>query len=251
MSETFYTVAVFTYPTEVIVPRITLETAGIECITKDEETITTNPLLSNAVGGIKLQVRERDFQKAVAILKEAGVEIFQVSDTESIWVMRLEKLTSRIPILGKYSLEKRMMLILGVFVIAVSVYLYIKSRPDYYNSLVGQILCVKQISLHNKTNWARPSNTIEVDGGYIVLLSSCEETMMLHKNGRYNMLNIYRDSIAGYWKLDGDQLELFRTDTLGEILDRVYEIGLDHERCDLKSTDTKIILTSETYGFFN
>ncbi|MFM9985841.1 MAG: hypothetical protein ACKVOK_11445 [Flavobacteriales bacterium] len=251
MSDTYYTVAVFTYPTEVIVPRITLETAGIECITKDEETITANPMLSNAVGGIKLQVKEQDFQKAVAILKEAGVEIFQVSDTESIWVLRLEKLTSRIPLLGKYSLEKRMMFILGVFIIAVSVYLYIKSRPDYYNSLIGQIWCVKQISIHNKINWVPPSNTFEVDGGHIVLLGSFDETMMLHSDGSYDLSNIYRDSIAGYWKLDGNQLELFGADTLGEILDRVYEIELDRERRVLKSLDTKIILTSEDYGFFN
>jgi hypothetical protein len=76
MNETFHTVAVFTYPTEVIVPRITLESAGIECITRDEETITANPMLSNAVGGIKLQVKEQDFEWAVAILEEAGVQVY-------------------------------------------------------------------------------------------------------------------------------------------------------------------------------
>ena len=144
-----------------------------------------------------------------------------------------------------------MMLILGVCVLAVSVYLYIKSRPDYYNSLVGQLWCVKQINIHNKTNWARPSNTFEVDGRQIVLLGSCEETMILHKDGRYDLSNIYRDSIAGYWKLDGDQLELLRADTLGEILNRVYDVELDHDRRVLKSSDTKIILTSDNNGIFN
>ena len=137
----FYTVAVFTYPTEVIVPRITLETAGIECIAKDEETITANPLLSNAVGGIKLQVKETDYPRAVELLKESGVEIFQTSNDESIWVERLDRLTARLPLMSTFSLEKRMMFILGFFIIAVSVYLYVKSRPDYYSSLVGQTWC--------------------------------------------------------------------------------------------------------------
>jgi hypothetical protein len=41
---------------------------GIECWLKDENTVTLDPLLTNAVGGIKLMVARNDFEKASALL---------------------------------------------------------------------------------------------------------------------------------------------------------------------------------------
>ena len=109
---------------------------------------------------------------------------------------------------------------------------------------------VKKISIQNKTNWAQPTNTFDAEGGHFVILGSCAETLILHKNGSYDLSNIYRESISGSWKMDGDELELYDADTLGKILDRVYEIELDHDRRVLKSSDTKITLDSEGYGIF-
>src|ERR1035437_9758424 len=41
-----------------------LRAAGIECYLKDEYTVTIDPLLSNAIGGIKLIVRKEDYEEA-------------------------------------------------------------------------------------------------------------------------------------------------------------------------------------------
>ena len=43
----------------------------IKCQLKDENIITMDPLLNAAVGGIKLLVEEKDYDKAVALMKEA------------------------------------------------------------------------------------------------------------------------------------------------------------------------------------
>ena len=43
----------------------------IKCQLKDEHIVTIDPLLNPAVGGIKLLVEEKDFDKAVALIKEA------------------------------------------------------------------------------------------------------------------------------------------------------------------------------------
>ena len=43
----------------------------IKCQLKDEHIVTIDPLLNPAVGGIKLLVEEKDFDKAVALMKEA------------------------------------------------------------------------------------------------------------------------------------------------------------------------------------
>ena len=45
-----------------------LQDAGIECYLKDEFTVTIDPLLSNAIGGIKLVVKETDIPEAQKLL---------------------------------------------------------------------------------------------------------------------------------------------------------------------------------------
>ncbi len=45
-----------------------LDEEGITCYLKDEYTVTIDPLLSNAVGGIKLMVLPDDFEEAKALL---------------------------------------------------------------------------------------------------------------------------------------------------------------------------------------
>lgn len=49
-----------------------LESEGIECLLKDELTINADPLLTNAIGGIKLQVPSSQYEKAYHLLDERG-----------------------------------------------------------------------------------------------------------------------------------------------------------------------------------
>lgn len=46
-----------------------LRNAGIECYLKDEFTVTIDPILSNAVGGIKLVVKGKDKEEALKIIQ--------------------------------------------------------------------------------------------------------------------------------------------------------------------------------------
>jgi len=45
-----------------------LDEEGITCYLKDENTVTIDPFLSNAIGGIKLMVLPDDFDEASALL---------------------------------------------------------------------------------------------------------------------------------------------------------------------------------------
>ena len=47
-----------------------LESENIECWLQDENTVTITPILTNAVGGIKLLVKKEDFARAVEIFRE-------------------------------------------------------------------------------------------------------------------------------------------------------------------------------------
>lgn len=47
-----------------------LEEEGINCWLKDENTVTIDPILTNAVGGIKLMVAEPQAERAFELLRE-------------------------------------------------------------------------------------------------------------------------------------------------------------------------------------
>ncbi len=64
------TLRTFQYPLEITLLKSMLEDSGIPVFVKDEFTILMNPLYSNAIGGIKLQVLEEDIEKATEVLKD-------------------------------------------------------------------------------------------------------------------------------------------------------------------------------------
>lgn len=51
-----------------------LKDAGVECFLKDEFTVTVDPILSNAIGGIKLVVRQEDEEEANKLLYQFDEE---------------------------------------------------------------------------------------------------------------------------------------------------------------------------------
>ncbi|MCY7309882.1 MAG: DUF2007 domain-containing protein [Chitinophagaceae bacterium] len=51
-----------------------LEEEGISCWLKDENTVTIDPILTNAVGGIKIMVAKEDAEKAWEILTQLKKE---------------------------------------------------------------------------------------------------------------------------------------------------------------------------------
>ncbi|MBU3028085.1 DUF2007 domain-containing protein [Zobellia galactanivorans] len=70
MKEKFYTIASFEYPSDVQILKGKLESEGIPVFLKDEHTLNSDPLISNAIGGVKLQVYTEDKEKAIEIYNE-------------------------------------------------------------------------------------------------------------------------------------------------------------------------------------
>lgn len=69
MKEIFSTVAVFQYSAEAQIIKGRLEAEGIETFLADNHTIDTDPIVSNAIGGVKLKVRQEDETKAVQVME--------------------------------------------------------------------------------------------------------------------------------------------------------------------------------------
>ena len=56
MKDSFTTIAVFQYSAEAQIIKGRLEAENINVFLADEYTVDTDPLVSNAIGGVKLQV---------------------------------------------------------------------------------------------------------------------------------------------------------------------------------------------------
>lgn len=62
----------FTYPHEAHLAKGYLESHGIEIFLKDEMIVQVNNFYSNAVGGVKLMIKESDYEQGLQLLKENG-----------------------------------------------------------------------------------------------------------------------------------------------------------------------------------
>jgi len=84
------TVAAFSTPWEALLGKARLESAGIEASVADEHTVRIVWAVSQAVGGVKLQVRRKDLEAAAAELarEESLPEIYLVEEGEEVTVRR-------------------------------------------------------------------------------------------------------------------------------------------------------------------
>ncbi|MEO1031247.1 DUF2007 domain-containing protein [Winogradskyella sp.] len=78
MNKTFVTIARFQYSSEAQIVKGRLEADGIDVFLRDNITIDTDPLVSNAIGGVKLKVRSKDVQKAKAVLN--SIRKYSIND---------------------------------------------------------------------------------------------------------------------------------------------------------------------------
>jgi Ni,Fe-hydrogenase III large subunit len=106
------TVITIELPHDAHLVKTKLESEGIQAFLKDELTVQVDNYTSNAIGGIQLQVLEKDIDNAKSILKELGY-ITHKSRQENTQTPFLAGLTSRIPIIGKLAYELRILILLA------------------------------------------------------------------------------------------------------------------------------------------
>ena len=70
MNNNYTILAVFEYSTEAYVTKSKLDSEGIKTMLMDETTIDSDPLISGAIGGVKLLVHNDNLQKASEIYND-------------------------------------------------------------------------------------------------------------------------------------------------------------------------------------
>ena len=70
MENQFTLLTEFQYSSEAFICKGKLESSGIPVFMRDQHTVDTNPMLSTAIGGVKLYVNSEDYDRAREILSE-------------------------------------------------------------------------------------------------------------------------------------------------------------------------------------
>lgn len=120
----YITVATFQFPQDAYVLKSKLESEGIHCFLKDELTVQTDNFLSNAIGGVKLQILSMDFEKAKTILTDEGY-LRPSSDKPSVAQHKLDQLTARIPLLGTLPFTLRWITVITIVFTVIFVLYYL------------------------------------------------------------------------------------------------------------------------------
>ncbi|MEG2277793.1 MAG: DUF2007 domain-containing protein [Odoribacter sp.] len=76
----------FTNPQDAYMARAYLESEAVETMIQDELTAQVNNFYSNAIGGVKLWVKEEDRERGIEILKDGGYIIPEKEKEEADWV---------------------------------------------------------------------------------------------------------------------------------------------------------------------
>lgn len=232
-SNHFVTVLIVHYSHETAIIRGRLEAEGIECNLVDELTVQVNPLYSNAVGGVKLQVRESDFEKTYNILKEGGyVTDSDFENPTPKLITVLDKYTSKIPFIKGFRFEMRIIILVSVLVGLATTIFHFATLPSVSERIVKNQWCFDEVIYNNESYPTKTNIWLKISGG-----GYCDEGMDFHENGVVKLPGFNSSSVYANWILFGDSIEISKSDTFDFIYDGVYHIDF---------TDNRLLMNSKT-----
>jgi hypothetical protein len=243
--DTFITIADFTWPTDAVVPRGLLEDAGIETHLKDELTVQVYNLYSNAVGGVKLQVRSADVEEARNILREAGYLQEGPPEDAGVW-LELERITRSIPLLGRIELlAARLLVLVALVLIIVIVPIAISAQPTLAERITAHEWCVQRVQHNGKDLEVRSTS----DGGLVVLYMDCPERITFSKNGEVVLPGLDTERQSASWSIQDGKLLFAELMAHEAVYGAPFLITVDNEFLTLRSGTTTILCKRYFWGW--
>jgi len=233
MSE-YVTILSLPYPQQIYIIKARLESEGIECFIKDELTIQTDPFLSNALGGIKLQVKEENVKEALKILDSEGYQRYKEDTTNPY--QKLEGFANKLPFFKNVRFEVRLGILVVLVIIVVYLLAYFLTRPSPYKRLTESNWCVNYITYKDK-EYVNHSL-----GLHLYLRSSCNENISF-RNEQITLPGFNTYPINAQWEFVNDSVIIDHADTFQFVYNGRYSIGFDGENLVLKSKTTSINCT--------
>ncbi len=110
-----------TYPSEAYVIKPVLENEGFTVFLKDELTVQVDNFMSNAIGGIKIQVPRNEAEMAYDFLLEK--ELIVIPEKRTTFLDSMNNLTLKIPIVKSFSLLARLAFLVIAFIALIIVFI--------------------------------------------------------------------------------------------------------------------------------
>ncbi|MFI0431291.1 DUF2007 domain-containing protein [Mariniflexile sp. HMF6888] len=232
----------FVFPTELAVVKSKLESEGIECRVLDEHTVQVHNFLSQAIGGVRLQVAESNLERASIILEENGF----VDKWKEPEQSKVEKKISD----PKFQKIIKLLLISIVtitIILGFSVFIYRHiNRPTDLELLTERNWCIDYIVYQNQEY---VPSTIS-DKVQIRLIVECFEKLDFQTNGHVQFPGFNTPRINGNWKMENNFINISQIDTLDFLLERQYEYKINHSELILNSDSLKIYCSNLKYGYY-
>lgn len=232
--ENWITVLTFTYPTQAHLAKAKVESEGIEVLIRDELTAQVNNFYSSAIGGVKLQVRNKDAERAFEILKASGY-IKEEKHIQNNFIKSLERFSSRIPILGKTVFEFRLIVLVAFIILLIAFSFILITKPSTEELLVENYWCIDNVIFQGEQ--FQPNTT----GILIRFNNGCSESISFGELGQVYFPGFNSGKITAYWKLDSKYLLVYGSDTLGHVFNGKYKLNIRHNSLTMESERTKII----------
>ena len=240
--ENWITVATFTYPTEVALIKSYLEAEGIAFNVKDELAIQADNFLSNAIGGVKLQVKPDDVERVKQIVIEFGFTPEQGFVPSRFWT-KFDAVTSGFPLMNNWRIELRFFFLSAFLLMLVATSIYIISRPTLEEELLENRWCLNYIE-HEGKKYIPRTNNLSIIG-----LFNCDENIWMRDRNRVVLPGFETSSVDAYWDLKDEKIVISDPSNLESVYAGEYEIEKSFDEMILTSENTILHCSKATsYG---
>jgi len=224
-SDVFVTVTTFVLPDQMPVAKGLLESRGIKCRVLDEFTVQSYNFISNAVGGVKLQVQRTDYERARALLKEGGFIQEDEVRPSKVDVILSDPLKLKQIKIALYSI-----LVLSVVVtLSIVIHSNVTAPSTYERFAYGEwsiqavyhdgILYLPNTVLRND-----PSDSV----GTMIFVDPWEpEKIIFYPNGEVEIPRFYCPSFYGKWEISENTLSIFDVYTLDALFNHPFMVQFE------------------------
>lgn len=121
-------VAAFTYSHQAHLAKSKLESEEMEVLIRDELNAQVCEAGANAIGGVKLCVRDSDVIRAIHSLERGGF-IQDPVETESVWMKKFGLFTSKLPLIGQLAPDLVLIILIAIVITLIFIPLAIINLP--------------------------------------------------------------------------------------------------------------------------
>lgn len=166
-------------PMDAQIIKAQLELHGIEVEILDEMTSDIAPFYTQAMGGIRIQVKEVHFEAAKELLSHLGHLKNEERKINPVYAAFI-KYSNKLPLLNRLRVELRLLLSLSILLAIFIVPIVLLNQPKLIDKIGGKNWCVSEVYYLNEQAFVDETENF-------FYLNNCNSFLVFGKNGVVNM----------------------------------------------------------------